>query len=248
MKNNKERIQKFLSQSGVVSRRNAEKMILEGRIKINGRPAKIGDKVDPIRDKVVVGGKRVVPTKNKVYIMLHKPRGFVTTLSDEQGRKCVADLVVDAGVRLFPVGRLDRNSEGLLFMTNDGDFSNILTHPSHHVKKIYRVTVRQNVSDEQLIKMKEGVVIDGVRTLPCEISILSSESNRTVMRFEIVEGRNRQIRKMCESVGLEVIRLKRTEIAGVKLGMLPQGRWRDLNQKEIERLMNISKSRVQTND
>lgn len=244
MKDNKVRLQKFLSAAGVTSRRKAEDLILSGKIKVNGRPAFLGQKVDPKRDKVVVAGKRVIDNSQKMYIMLHKPRGFVTTLSDEQGRKCVADLVADAGVRLFPVGRLDRNSEGLIFMTNDGEFANIITHPSRHVVKIYRVTVRGKVTEEQIDKMSIGIMIDGRKTLPCDILVLQSDENRTVLRFELCEGRNREIRKMCEAVGLDVIRLKRTEIAGVKLGMLPQGRWRELNEKELHRLMNISESKV----
>lgn len=244
MKDNKVRLQKFLSQAGVTSRRKAEELILSGKIKVNGRPAFLGQKVDTKRDKVVVNGKRVIDNSQKMYIMLHKPRGFVTTLNDEQGRKCVADLVSDAGVRLFPVGRLDRNSEGLLFMTNDGEFANIITHPSRHVVKIYRVTVRGKVTDDQIDKMSIGVMIDNRKTLPCDIVVLQSDDNRTVLRFELCEGRNREIRKMCEAVGLNVIRLKRTEIAGVKLGMLPQGRWRELNEKELHRLMNISESKA----
>lgn len=243
MKDNKLRLQKFLSQAGVASRRKAEELILAGKVKVNGHPAFLGQKVDAKRDKITVSGKRVINTTEKMYIMLHKPRGFVTTLSDEQGRKCVADLVADAGVRLFPVGRLDRNSEGLLFMTNDGEFANIITHPSRHVVKIYRVTVREKVSDEKVQKMSDGIIIDGRKTAPCNIVVIERGENRTVLRFEIHEGRNREIRKMCESVGLSVIRLKRTEIAGVKLGMLPQGRWRELNEKELHRLMNISENK-----
>lgn len=243
MRDLKVRLQKFLSAAGVTSRRKAEELILQGKVKVNGRPAYLGQKVDPKRDKVVVSGKKVIDTSQKMYIMLHKPRGFVTTLNDEQGRKCVADLVADAGVRLFPVGRLDRNSEGLLFMTNDGEFANIITHPSHHVVKIYRVTVRGKVTDEQIDKMSIGINIDGRNTLPCDIMVLQADENRTVLRFELCEGRNREIRKMCEAVGLNVIRLKRTEIAGVKLGMLPQGRWRELNEKELHRLMNISETK-----
>ncbi len=244
MKNNGVRLQKFISAAGVTSRRKAEELILQGKIKVNGRPAVLGQKIDPKRDKVTVSGKRVIDNSQKMYIMLHKPRGFVTTLNDEQGRRCVADLVADAGVRLFPVGRLDRNSEGLLFMTNDGEFANIITHPSRHVVKIYRVTVKGKVSEEQIDKMSMGLAIDGRKTLPCDITVLQAEENRTVLRFELCEGRNREIRKLCEAVGLNVIRLKRTEIAGVKLGMLPQGRWRELNEKELHRLMNISESKV----
>lgn len=240
MKDNKIRLQKFLSQAGVVSRRGAEEMIAAGRVKVNGRRAEIGDKVDPVRDKVVVAGKRVLNTSKKMYIMLNKPRGYVTTMSDEQGRKCVAELVADAPERLFPVGRLDRDSEGLLFMTNDGDFANTLTHPSRHVTKSYRVTVRENVTAEMIDTLSTGVDLDGRKTLPADVHIIDKGENRTVLQFVITEGRNRQIRRMCEFVGLTVIRLKRVEIAGVKLGMLPVGKWRDLNEKEMKHLTNIS--------
>lgn len=244
MKDNKVRLQKFLAENGVASRRKSEELIGLGKVKVNGRVASIGDKIDPIRDKITVMGKTVVATKEKVYIMLHKPRGFVTTMSDELDRKCVAQLVKDVPVKVFPVGRLDRNSEGLLFMTNDGEFANKLTHPSSHVNKTYRVTVNGSVSEEQIIKMATGVDIDGdgKLTLPCDVFVIERREDRTVLNFIIHEGRNRQIRKMCEKVGLEVIRLKRTEIAGVKLGMLGQGKWRNLNEKEFKRLSNVSQS------
>lgn len=248
MKNNKIRLQKFMSENGVASRRKSEEMISAGKVKVNGRVAQIGDTVDPVRDKITVSGKRVVRNKTKMYIMLHKPRGFVTTMSDELGRKCVSELVEDAGVRLFPVGRLDRNSEGLIFMTNDGEFANMLTHPSRHVSKVYRVTVRGSVTDEQLDRLMTGIVIDGKKTLPCEVHIIEKGENRTVLHFVIFEGRNRQIRRMCEDVGLNVIRLKRTEIAGVRLGMLPQGKWRELNEKEMRHLTNISVSKMNTGE
>lgn len=242
MKDNKIRLQKYLSENGIASRRKSEELILAGKVKVNGRVASIGDKVDPVRDKVTVGGKRVVRAKTKMYIMLHKPRGYVTTMRDELGRKCVSELVEDAGVRLFPVGRLDRNSEGLLLMTNDGAFANLLTHPSRHVSKVYRVTVREKVTEEQLTTLTEGIMLDGSKTLPCEVHVIDRDDNRTVLQFVLFEGRNRQIRRMCEAVGLTVIRLKRTEIAGVKLGMLPQGKWRELNEKEMRHLTNVSVS------
>lgn len=237
------RLQKYLSQCSVASRRKAEELIEQGRVKINGRKAILGDKVDPVHDKILVCGKPVISSDEKMYIMLHKPRGFVTTLSDEQGRKCVADLVADAGVRLFPVGRLDRNSEGLLFMTNDGEFANLLTHPSRHVSKVYRVTVRGEVKEDQIVKMSVGMELDEYTTQPCEIDIIEKHEDRTVLRFVLFEGKNREIRKLCEAVGLTVIRLKRVEMAGIKLGMLPQGRWRELNEKEVKKLMSVSVSK-----
>ena len=243
MRTNKIRLQKFLSESGVASRRKAEDLILAGKVKVNGHIAEIGSKVDPKRDKVTVRGKLVVANTEKVYIMLHKPRGYVTTMSDEFDRKNVADLVKNVGVRLFPVGRLDRDSEGLLFMTNDGEFANELTHPSKHVNKTYRVTVAGEVDDEKLLKLANGIEIEGRKTLPCDVFVIERKTDRTVLNFIIHEGRNRQIRKMCEAVSLEVLRLKRTEIAGVKMGMLKQGDWRHLNEREMQRLTNISSSK-----
>ena len=240
MRDNKIRLQKHLSECGIASRRKAEELIEQGKVKINGHIACLGAKVDPKRDKVTVRGKAVVPVNQKIYIMLNKPRGYITTMRDELGRKNVSELTADAGARLFPVGRLDRDSEGLLIMTNDGDFANKLTHPSSHVNKTYRVTVRGNADEEQILKMKEGILLDGKKTLPCDCFVAERKADRTVLIFIIHEGRNRQIRRMCEAVGLEVMRLKRTEIAGVKLGMLPQGKWRPLNEREMRRLTGVS--------
>lgn len=240
MKDNKIRLQKHLADCGIASRRKAEELIADGKVRVNGRIASIGDKVDPKRDKVSVRGKNVVPVNEKVYIMLHKPRGYVTTVKDELDRKCVMELIKDVGVRVYPVGRLDRDSEGLLFLTNDGEFANRLTHPSSHVNKTYRVTVGGEVSDDVLDKLCSGIDLDGKKTLPCDVYVIERKADRTVVNFIISEGRNRQIRRMCESVGLKVLRLKRTEIAGVKLGMLPRGSWRELNEREMKRLGAIS--------
>lgn len=243
MKDNKIRLQKHLSECGIASRRKAEELIENGKVRVNGRVAHIGDKVDPKRDKVTVSGKNVVAVTNKVYIMLHKPRGFVTTMSDEFGRKNVSDLVKDVGVKVFPVGRLDRDSEGLLLMTNDGEMANKLTHPSSHVNKTYRVTVAGEVDAEKVDTLCDGIELDGKKTLPCDVFVIERKADRTVLNFIIQEGRNRQIRRMCDAVGLEVLRLKRTEIAGVKLGMLPPGSWRELNAREMQRIEGISKNK-----
>ena len=175
MRDNKIRLQKHLSECGIASRRKAEELIEQGKVKINGHIAYLGIKVDPKRDKVTVRGKAVVPVNEKIYIMLNKPRGYITTMRDELGRKNVSELTADAGARLFPVGRLDRDSEGLLIMTNDGDFANKLTHPSSHVNKTYRVTVRGNAEEEQILQMKEGILLDGKKTLPCDCFVAEGE-------------------------------------------------------------------------
>ena len=236
MADNKIRLQKFISECGIASRRKAEELIAAGKVKVNGRPASIGDKVDPKRDSVVVSGKKVVKSKKNTYIMLHKPRGFITTLSDEMGRKCVAQLVEDVGTRVYPVGRLDRDSEGLLLLTDDGEFANALTHPTHHVPKTYRVTIRPSISEEQITKLMTGIEIDGRMTMPSEVRVIQKQEGRVVLEIIIYEGRNRQIRKMCDALGLEVARLKRTQIGSVKLGMLKQGDWRNLTDEEVHKL------------
>ena len=235
---NKVRLQKFLSEAGVASRRKAEEMIENGEVKVNGRKAKVGDSVDPVHDLVTVKGKKVVREKSLRYILLHKPRGFVTTTDDELGRKCVLDLLKDIPERVYPVGRLDRNSEGALLLTNDGEFANAMMHPSRRISKTYRVTVRPPVTESMIDAFSTGIEIDGRMTAPAEARIITKEENRVVLEIVLYEGRNREIRKMCESLGLEVARLKRTAIGSLKLGMLPQGQWRDLTEQEIDKLKN----------
>lgn len=236
MADNKIRLQKFLSECGIASRRKSEEMIESGIVKVNGKVASIGDKVDSKRDTVTVRGKKVVKQKNNVYIMLNKPRGFITTMNDEMDRKCVAMLVENAPARVYPVGRLDRESEGLLLFTNDGEFANALTHPSKHVSKTYKVTVRPPVSEEQLTKIATGIVIDDRKTAPADVRVVLQEENRVVLEIVLYEGRNRQIRKMCEEIGLEVARLRRIAVGSVKLGMLKQGDWRELTEEEVRKL------------
>ena len=237
MADNTVRLQKYLSDCGVASRRKSEELIAQGKVRVNNQIAGIGDKVNPKKDKVTVNGKKIIPTDKTRYIMLHKPRGFITTMSDEQGRKCVASLVQDVKERVYPIGRLDRESEGLLLMTNDGEFANNLMHPAKHVNKNYRVTIRPDITDEQITKLITGIDIDGKMTAPAEVRILEKQPGRVVLEIIIHEGRNRQIRKMCEELGLEVARLKRVAIGSVKLGMLPQGKWRDLTEDEVRKLM-----------
>lgn len=238
------RIQKVLSEQGIASRRKVEEWITQGKIKVNGRPAVLGQKINPNRDVVAIDGERVYFQKSnqKYYIMLHKPHGYVTTMSDELGRKCVAELVEDVPERVYPIGRLDKDSEGMLLFTNDGDFANLIMHPSHHVSKTYRVTVRPDISDAQVVQLSTGVEIDGKKTSPAHVTVLEKEPGRVVLQMVIYEGRNRQVRKMCEAVGLEVARLKRTAIGPLKLGMLAPGKWRELRPGEIGMLRNAVKT------
>lgn len=236
MTDGKIRLQKFMADSGVASRRKSEELISQGKVKVNGTVASVGDKVDPKHDKVFVSGKRIQSAAKNIYIMLNKPRGFITTMSDEMDRKCVAELVKDVNARIYPVGRLDRESEGLLLMTNDGEFANALTHPSKHVSKTYRVTIRPEISKEQMTLFRNGIEIDGKVTAPADLKVLEKEDNRTVLEATIYEGRNRQIRKMFEAMNIEVARLKRTKIGSLKLGMLKQGSYRELTNQEVDDL------------
>ena len=239
MANNEVRLQKFMAEQGVASRRKSEELILAGKVKVNGHVAQIGMKINPRKDLVTVGKQKLTNVKNRkmVYIMLNKPRGYVTTVSDELGRKTVMDLLPDFGVRIYPVGRLDKDSEGLLLLTNDGSFTNCMTHPSHEYAKVYRVTVRPSVDDNILYNLRNGIEIDGRVTAPCDVTVLTEEENRVVLEFVLHEGRNRQIRKMCESQGLEVSRLKRISIGPIKLGMLKQGDYRELSEQDVKKLL-----------
>ena len=233
------RIQKMIADSGYCSRRKAEAYIIQGRVKLNGHPVKLGDKCG-YKDLLTIDGERVVlPRKRSfVYLMMNKPRGYVTTVSDELDRKCVMDLIEDVEERVYPVGRLDRNSEGLLLFTNDGEFANSIMHPSRHVSKTYRVTVRPDITDDQLVALSDGVVIDGKKTLPATVVVKDKEPGRVVLLITIKEGRNRQIRKMCEAVGLEVARLRRISIGPLKLGMLKPGAVRELTPDELRAIRN----------
>lgn len=237
--NNEVRLQKFMAEQGVASRRKSEDLIRAGKVKVNGHVAEIGMKINPRKDLVTVGKQKLTNVKKRkmVYVMLNKPRGYVTTVSDELGRKTVMDLLPDFGCRIYPVGRLDKDSEGLLLLTNDGSFTNCMTHPSHEYAKVYRVTVRPSVNDDILYNLRNGIEIDGRKTAPCEVTVLTEEENRVVLEFILHEGRNRQIRKMCESQGLEVARLKRISIGPIKLGMLKQGDYRELSEQDVKKLL-----------
>ena len=231
-----ERLQKLISAAGLMSRRAAEEKIAAGAVAVNGVTAALGDRADPLRDVITLDGRPVVPCDRKVYIMLNKPRGYVTTLSDEKGRRSVSELVRDVPLRVYPVGRLDINSEGLLIMTNDGDFANRVTHPSKEVDKTYRTSVRGDDIDAAAERLRGEMVIDGCVIRPAEVSVVKRGEGGAVLLITIHEGRNRQIRKMCELAGLEVRRLCRVSEGGVALGTLRSGRWRYLTAEEIEKL------------
>ncbi len=244
------RIQKALADNGYCSRRKAEEYIKQGRIKLNGRKVTLGDKMDVNKDIVSLDGENLYFDRKKefVYYMLHKPRGFITTASDDRGRKTVMQLIKDIPTRVYPVGRLDKDSEGLIFFTNDGEFTNSLTHPSHQVSKMYRVTVNPSATEEQIIALTDGVYLDdGSKTQPAIIRVVAQGEERSVLEMSIKEGKNRQIRRMCEAVGLQVVRLSRKSIGPVKLGMLPPGKHRELKPSEILALKAAAEKGVRRN-
>ena len=230
------RLQKYISACGVMSRRSAEKLIAEGRVCVNGEPASLGCNILPGRDTVEIDGRQIEPAAEYVTVMLNKPRGYVTTLSDEMGRKTVAELVESYGIRLNPVGRLDRDSEGLLLLTNDGELLNRLTHPRYSLPKIYRVTVGSAATPEQIARLRAPMTLDGYRLQRVGLKIVRAEENRTVLEMTLHEGRNRQIRRMCESVGLDVVRLRRVAVGRLRLGSLRPGESKRLSEEQLEYL------------
>lgn len=228
-----DRLQKLISAAGMMSRRAAEKAIEEGRVTVNGVVASIGDKADRARDDIRVNGRPLPTDGEKVYLMLNKPRGYVCTLSDEKGRRTVTELVRELGVRLYPVGRLDMDSEGLLVMTNDGDFANALMHPSHRFEKCYRVTVSGEDLEHAPERLSAPMIIDGRPLSGAAVRLLKCGEGRAVLDVTIHEGRNRQVRRMCELSGLQVHRLCRISEGPLLLGKLPSGQWRYLNREEL---------------
>ena len=231
-----ERLQKIIAARGLCSRRQAEKWIEEGRVRVNGNTAHLGDTADVTEDVIEVDGKRLPKAGKKVYLMLNKPRGYVTTLSDEKGRKNAAELVAGCGVRVYPVGRLDMDSEGLLLFTNDGEFANLMMHPKHEVDKVYRVWVT-NFAPEKLDALKEPIELDGYRIKAPKVRPVRMEPTRANLDLTIHEGRNRQVRRMCQAAGLEVARLKRIAEGGLRIGELKPGAWRYLEPRELELLL-----------
>ena len=228
------RLQKFFTDMGIMSRRASEKVIEAGNVKINGVTAKLGDKVDPENDTVVYNGKVIKPQQSKKrYIMLNKPLGYVTTASDEKGRETVFSLLCDVGDRVYPVGRLDMYSEGLLILTNDGELTNHLTHPKHNINKVYSVIIKGEISPDVLHKLNSPMEIDGYKLKPVKVRIVSIKNGNTNTLFTLSEGRNRQIRKMCDECGLTIMRLTRISIGKLKLGELERGKWRELSPNEV---------------
>ncbi|MBE6573270.1 MAG: rRNA pseudouridine synthase [Ruminococcaceae bacterium] len=233
------RLQKFVAECGLMSRRAAEKEILAGNITVNGESVEVGRVIDPARDKVRYKGRPVVKKRNshKLYLMLNKPRGYVTTMSDDKDRRCVASLVEDVGERVYPVGRLDYESEGMLIMTNDGDLANKLMHPKHHIPKTYNVRIEGDVTKAQLKTLNSEMEIDGYTIKPVETKVLRAKNGYTMLEMILTEGRNRQIRKMCEQVGLEITILRRVAVGEIEMTDLRAGKWRWLTKEEIEYLI-----------
>lgn len=228
------RLQKLFTDCGILSRRAAEEEIKAGKVTVNGTVAELGQKVCPDTDVVLYKGKRITPPEKKdfVYILLNKPCGVVTSAKDEKGRKCVTD-IVKAGTRVYPVGRLDLNSQGLIIMTNDGELTNKLTHPRHEIPKIYEVEVKGEITKEQLTALNESMVLDGYIIMPVKTELVSKSPASSTLKMTLFEGRNRQIRKMCDSQGLKVMKLTRTAIGPIKMDCLPSGKWRYLTEEEI---------------
>ena len=230
-----ERLQKILSARGVASRRAAEEMIKDGRVTVNGVPAALGQTADPQVDQILVDGKPLPDPRGNVYILLHKPRGFVTTLFDEKGRPDVAQLVADCGVRVYPVGRLDYDSEGLLLLTNDGAFAQRLMHPKHEVDKTYEAWVTGHHPGCPGL-LRRSIELDGYRIRQPEVKLLWEDGQKAKYLITIHEGRNRQVRRMCSAAGMQVTRLRRIGEGKLRLGDLPKGKWRYLTEEEIAEL------------
>ncbi|MBE6694602.1 MAG: rRNA pseudouridine synthase [Ruminococcaceae bacterium] len=233
------RVSKYFTDCGIMSRRAADAAVADGLVTVNGNVAELGQKIDPTRDIVKYKGKVVKPSTDrgeKICIMLNKPRGYVTTMSDEKGRRTVAELCADAGVRLYPIGRLDMDSDGLLLLTNDGELANYLSHPSHRVDKVYVAVVAGNVTTAQLEGMTRPIEIDGKTTSPARIKKIGSDGQLTAIEVTIHDGRRHQVRKLCAREGLKVKSLTRTAEGSLTLGNLPLGKWRKLTAAEIKKL------------
>ena len=231
----KERLQKILSARGVASRRKAEEMIRSGQVTVNGQTAALGDTADPEQDEILISGNPIPRQENYIYILLNKPRGYVTTLSDEKGRPNAAQLVADCGIRVYPVGRLDMDSEGLLLFTNDGAFANALMHPKQEVKKTYEVWVTGYHPGGE-VQLSRPITLDGYTIRPPRVKLIRADGDRAKFLVTIHEGRNRQVRRMCESAGMHCTRLRRIREGSLSLGELPPGKWRYLTEEEVKNL------------
>jgi 23S rRNA pseudouridine2605 synthase len=235
-----ERLQKVMAEFGVASRRKCEELILQGRVKVNGEVvAECGRKVDKQRDEIEVDGKPLNKSVNKVYILLNKPVGYITSAKDQFNRPTVLDLISEVEERVFPVGRLDYDTEGLLILTNDGELTYKITHPSHNVTKTYRARVAGRIQESDIAAFARGLVIDGYKTAPAKLEVIKHLEKDTIVNITIHEGRNRQVRKMCDQIGHKVIRLKRISIGRLKLGDLPTGHWRYLTKEEVDYLYSL---------
>lgn len=232
------RIHKFIAECGVCSRRAAEELIRNGEITVNGRPAYIGQEIDPERDRVTYGKKRLrIKVCDKQYFIFYKPRGVITSMKAQDDRSVVADLIRGIKGRVFPVGRLDRDSEGILILTDDGDLAQALSHPKTHVPKTYRVTISGDVSENQLNILRSGVTLDDdTVTLPADVIVHSRTESKTVLYVTLYEGKNRQIRRMCDSLGLNILLLKRISVGEVSIGRMKPGEYRPLSRSELEKL------------
>ncbi|WAM30766.1 rRNA pseudouridine synthase [Caldicellulosiruptor naganoensis] len=232
------RLQKFMADCGVASRRKCEEIILQGRVKVNGRTiTELGFKVDPQKDEVLVDGKKLVPVQKKVYIMLNKPFGVISSAKDEKGRKTVVDLVKDkVDVRVFPVGRLDFDTTGLILLTNDGEFAYKVTHPKHDIEKTYIALIEGVPTKEEIEQFEKGLLIDGRLTSPAKFKVLKVFKGRSLVEIKIHEGRNRQVRKMCDAIGHRVLKLKRVAIGKLKLGKLKEGEFVFLDENMVNKV------------
>jgi 23S rRNA pseudouridine2605 synthase len=235
----KERLQKLIAAAGLASRREAEAWITAGRVTVNDQPSKLGDKADPAVDRVALDGRLLAAREDKIYVLLHKPVGYVVSLKDPQGRPVVTELVAGLPARLFPVGRLDYNTEGLLLLTNDGELAQHLAHPSHEIGKTYLVKVRGHLDPASRDRLAQGVLLDDGPTAPALIDRVRSTTGHTWFEMTIHEGRNRQVRRMCEKVGHPVVRLKRIRLGFLELGDLPPGEYRQLTSAEVRRLKHL---------
>ncbi len=232
-----ERLQKYMAKQGIASRRNCEEIIASGRVKVNGKVVtQLGTTIDPNKDTVHLDGRKLKNISKPIYIMLNKPRGYISSIKDPRGRKIVTDLIPDIIERLFPVGRLDYNSEGLMILTNDGDFAYHLTHPSYNVPKTYRVRVKGQPSEKDIICLSEGIVLEDGPTAPAKIFHIETKEGNALYEITISEGKNKQIRRMFEKIGFEVIRLKRIKVGNLSLGDLKSGQYRHLLSSEVRKL------------